>query len=52
MWIPCIEPACEGGWFVSLFDEDDGCVGVAACWVGPQVFLRAVPGLFGLVLVG
>lgn len=50
--IPGIEPAGEGGWLVSLFHKDDGCVWVAARWMGPQIFLCTVPCLFGLILVG
>lgn len=52
MRVPRAEPAGEGGRLISLFDGDDGCLGVAARRVGPQVVLRAVPRLLGLVLVG
>lgn len=52
MWVPRVEPASESQRFVSLFDENDGRVKVATCWVSPQVILRAVPRLLGLALVG
>lgn len=52
MRIPCIEPAGEGWRLISLFDKDNGCVGVTTCRMCPQVFLCTGPRLFGLLLVG
>lgn len=50
--VPGVEPAGEGERLIALFDEDDGRVPVAACWVRAQVRLRTLPRLLGLGFVG
>lgn len=50
--VPGMEPAGEGQRLIALFDEDDGRVLVAACWVCAQVCLRTLPSLLGLGFVG
>jgi hypothetical protein len=39
VWVPGVEPACEGGRLKALFDQHDGGVHISTPWVGPQVLM-------------